>query len=217
VASRLAWVVACAAFAASAASCAALLDLPAPTLDDGGNATVDSSPPLPDSNDAPSMDTSLSVDSTPDRFTEDTAPDTTLDSIAPADVAAETNNSDAGGVLCGLSPSNQCDPTSASPYCCETLNDAGTPVFGCVASESACASPKYFIQCANENDCPGNPGVCCHYGSHMICENSSSCSGGSVVQACDHSNPNSNECPTNQSCSMALTNLGAASPYWGCN
>jgi hypothetical protein len=210
VAPRLALIVACAAFAASAASCAALLDLPAPTLEDGGVATVDSTPPLPDASDS-WMDTGVGGEAGRDQSLQDTTPD----SVAPPDVAPDTLGSDAGGVLCGTSPSDLCDPTSAKQYCCETLNDASTPVYTCVSGENACPSPAYYIGCANDNDCPGNA-ICCHYSSHMICENQSTCPGGGVIQACDHNNPNSNECPSGQSCTLHLTNLGAPSPYWGC-
>jgi hypothetical protein len=188
-----------------------LLDLPAPTLDDGGVATIDSSPPLPDAGDA-STDTGVAVEAAPDQFVGDTAQDT----AAPTDVTPETIGSDAGGVLCGLSPSDLCDPTSTLSTCCETFPDANATVYACVASETACQNDGgYWIQCANDNDCPGNA-ICCHYGSHMICENSSTCTGGSVIQACDPNNPNPGECPSGKSCTMHLQNNGQASPYWGC-
>jgi hypothetical protein len=198
------------AFAASTASCAVLLDLPAPSLEDSGGPTVDSSALLPDANDA-TTDTGVEIEAAQDRPVADGAPDAPPDSVSPPDVAP---GSDAG-VLCGFNASNFCNPSSLRHTCCETLNDAMAPVFACVTGENACLSPAYYIECANDNDCAGNA-ICCHYSSHTVCQNQSTCPGGGVVQACDPNNPNPNECPSGQSCTLHLTNLGEASPYWGC-
>jgi hypothetical protein len=195
-----------------------LLDLPAPALlDDSGTADagIDSwvVDVLPGS-DAAVKDSSL-VDTAAD--VADVATETQARDVAsdtPADVAPDQVAGDAGGIPCGLS--GQTCESVLYPYCCETADDAGLPVWTCVPSQSHC-SAGYYIECANENDC-NNSMICCHYSSHMSCENptqpSSTCPGGSVTQACDPNNVN--ECSGGLMCMPGLQNQGLATPYWGC-
>jgi hypothetical protein len=196
-----------------------LLDLPAPALLDDSGVTADAGldtwvvdvRPGDDATgmDSSVVDTALEVaDVAIETQVRDVAADTT------ADVTPDQVSGDAGGIPCGLS--GQTCESLLYPYCCETADDAGLPAWSCVASQQYC-SAGYYIGCTNDSDCM-NSMICCHYSSHMSCENpsgpSSTCPGGSVTQACDPNN--SGECPGGQACTLRLQNMGLATPYWGC-
>jgi hypothetical protein len=218
-------LLACAAgLAVAAAGCAALLDLPAPELlDDGGEVTFEGGPidtgtiDVPVGQDAGHMDSTFDVapeaDATMEAQPQDVA------SEPPPDVAPDTGPVNGGGIPCGLS-GQTCD---AFLSCCESVDDAGFPVFACVPSEQRCSG--YFVACASDNDCPsggpeGGPNnqICCHYASYIHCETptmSGTCPGGAgVVQVCDPNNPG--ECLSGQTCTLHLRNQNLASPYIGC-
>jgi hypothetical protein len=211
-------LVACAALGVSAGACAALLDLPAPELGDGGGPPIESSVPQPDGGDGGEDATvDSSADTAPDSVSRDTAAQDTAQ-----DSPMETGVSDAppdgaldSGVLCSFTMSNYCDSDSSLPDCCETPRDGAMPNFACVA-KMTCPN-GYDIECATGGDCPGSM-ICCHYSSGMKCvsptQGASTCPGMNYTQACD---PNdTTACPANQNCTLQITNNGMPSPYLGC-
>ncbi len=200
--------------AVASAGCSALLDMPAPQLFEGADASLEAAADVGTGEtrgpEGPDAGADGSFDVAPEA-TADVALDTaTVDALSDA-ALDQSADAPQNGLACGFGLS--CGK-SALPYCCETRDDAGAPVFGCVSSESAC--PGYYVECTNENDCPNND-ICCHYSSGMRCESpgqTGSCPGGSAIQACDPAN--SGECPARQACTMPLTIDNVRSPYMGC-
>jgi hypothetical protein len=188
--------------AASAAACAGVLGLDAPTLDPcaSGSACADANEiPVPDagSEAAPPLAEAGPLDAMPDA-----APD------AVADVIPDRGPST--GVRCGADASAIfCAPPA--PECCLTLDDAGASSYGCVSGASACAG--YPIACASNDDCSGTD-VCCFYHSGLKCEpvNTASCAN---VLVCDPSGP-SDQCNAGQTCSAPVVVDAGTLPYSYC-
>ncbi len=220
---RVASSVAYLALVVAGAGCAALLDLPAPELGEGGvtldASAEDSAEDSADGTVDSSRDTEVPVDrAAPPETGGEASIDGTSRDVAPETAAADVGPDQASdaqmmGVLCSFSQ-QYCDPAT-KPLCCETPNDGGPPSFACTSS-ATCGS-AYTIECSNDNDCPNN-NICCHYGSAMRCEpptqTGSNCPGQGGTQACDPGNPN--ECLGTQTCTANLVNAGLPSPYMGC-
>jgi hypothetical protein len=223
---RLAFAIVCAplagALAAAGAGCSVLLGLSAPELlPEGGEGTFDSSSFVdtsfvdapPQGSEAAPMDAATDTD---EREADAAVEAQTRDvaNEAHADVAADTGpvSTFDGGIPCGLAGQG-CDPV-LQPFCCESADDAGEPVFACVPSEQRCSG--YFVQCATDTDCP-NTQICCHYAMYIHCEQptgaAGSCPGGGD-QVCNPSNKG--ECPAMEACTLHLRNENLASPYTGC-
>jgi len=92
--------------------------------------------------------------------------------------------------------------------CCESDDGDGGSRYACASEVTGCGA-GYRIECSDPTRCPG--GVCCHFHSGMKCVPATACSGEIV---CD---PNANDCPIGDTCSVPLTNDGLNSPYLGCS
>ena len=205
-----------AALLLSVAGCPAMFGIDEPLLDPcakGGCTESDSGSPGKSPDSATTKDAPIGAEATPG---DATAEDVAATDGAPEDESTTKDGSEEddrtdgahAGVRCGTGGAGTAWCNYPAPVCCQTLDDAGVPAYGCVPSLGFCAGTP--IQCASARDCAGGE-LCCRYNSGIKCE--PSCA--NTNRVCDPSVAGS--CPPGRACSVSLESAGLPPPYLECS